>query len=202
MTWSTEWRALAARIEGLGVAGNDLMRGLTVQNYDALNVTNRVVRPSGHRLFQDLRAFRDRYQSVLPSRAVEVIDGFLGPFENSLSRSGADGAAHATLQLVAVLRAVKAEIDYYFSDAEITARRVVERAFLHLQRSLSADDDVRWRWKQARGEVGCEKLGLSTYSPTAFGRSRQMPRARAPTSSLAGRFQKTSRRLRTSKLSF
>jgi hypothetical protein len=54
---------------------------------------------------------------------------------------------------------VKAELDYYFADGEIAARRVVERAFLHLQRSLAADEDVRGRWRKAKDELACEKLG-------------------------------------------
>lgn len=47
------------------------------------------------------------------------------------------------------------------TDFTAHARRLSERAFVHLQRSIVVDESVRQRWQQAfrAGEVACEKLG-------------------------------------------
>lgn len=159
MTWLSEWRALAARIEGLGVAGSDLMRSFGVRNTDPFSVVNVVIRPSMAAVLNDLGAFRDRHRDLLPAAAIPLLDSVVGRFSSAMSGPGQSGVEQATLQLVFALRAVRAELDYLFSDNEIAARRIVERAFLHLQRSLTADDDVRRRWAAACGEVDCEKIG-------------------------------------------
>jgi len=159
MTWLAEWRALAARIEGLATAGADLMQGLAVQKIDPLSVVNAVVRSSADRLCGDLKIFRDRHRAVLPPPTVPILDGFLGRFAGFLARSEQPGTEHAVLQVLAAMRGLRAELDYYFADTDIAARRIVERAFLHLQRSLAADEEVRRRWKDAGDEVACEKFG-------------------------------------------
>jgi len=159
MTWLSEWRALAARIEGLNASGSDLMRSLGVQNNDALYVVNRVLRPSAYRTLRAMTVFRDNFRSVLPSAAIPVLDGFLNRFGETLAGDGQPGEEHAVLQVIAAIRVIRTELDYAFSDNEVAARRLVERAFLHLQRSLAADDDVRRRWYGAGGEVACETLG-------------------------------------------
>ncbi len=50
------------------------------------------------------------------------------------------------------------------SDQQALIRRVSERAFLHLQRSIVADPEIQRKWEKAfheDGEVGCEKLGAA-----------------------------------------
>jgi hypothetical protein len=62
-----------------------------------------------------------------------------------------------------VLRSLQSELDYLLADAEIIARSLVERAFLHLQRAIVADKGVRETWLNAynEGETTCEKLGAT-----------------------------------------
>jgi hypothetical protein len=52
-------------------------------------------------------------------------------------------------------------MSFLLADTQEIIRARSERAFLHLQRLLAVDDDVRTKWKAAfeRGEVSCEKLG-------------------------------------------
>jgi hypothetical protein len=61
----------------------------------------------------------------------------------------------------AVLAAFRSEFDHLFTDHEAIIRSRVARAFLHLQRSLIADEDIHNKWERAFavGETACEKLG-------------------------------------------
>lgn len=161
MTWMTEWRALAARIEGLGTAADDLTRSFGVKLNDRFAVVRKVIEPSGDRLLKALRTFLDENGPAVPALAASVLDDFLKQYGTHFATSSSLSTSPdpAPLQVVAALRAVRAELDYYFADNEIGARRIVERAFLHLQRSLVADEEFRRRWANAGGEVAGEKLG-------------------------------------------
>jgi hypothetical protein len=54
-----------------------------------------------------------------------------------------------------------ASLDYNMSDRETRSRRLVDRAFLHLDRLLVVDQDVRRKWQEAfkLREPDCERLG-------------------------------------------
>jgi hypothetical protein len=49
------------------------------------------------------------------------------------------------------------------SDIQEIARKITERAFVHLQRSIIADASIKQRWNEAfkSGETACEKLGAA-----------------------------------------
>src|SRR5258708_25248545 len=74
-----------------------------------------------------------------------------------------EGNSFKALQVgLSHLLAAQAEISLAISDFELSGRRLVERAFLHLQRSLVVDQDLRERWLTAfhkEGEPALEKLG-------------------------------------------
>ncbi len=55
----------------------------------------------------------------------------------------------------------RAEFEYLLADTEALARSLVDRAFIHLQRSLVVDPGLRGRWQKAfgAGEAACERLG-------------------------------------------
>ena len=59
------------------------------------------------------------------------------------------------------LSAFQSEFKYLIADTQFIARRITERAFIHLQRSIVADEEVRNKWNKAFGknEEKCEKLG-------------------------------------------
>jgi len=66
------------------------------------------------------------------------------------------------LQAVVVLLAsVQSELDHVLTDPDEVLRSHVKRAFLHLQRSLIADESLRGKWLNAfkKGETDCEQLG-------------------------------------------
>ena len=157
MTWLSEWRALAARSEGLFSTNDILLRARAINPHDLSGgVMYPFVKPALERLIAAIGGFHDAYGDTLPGQASAVLAGFLER-ARGLSLSSMDILGLA--QVTATIHALKVELDYYFSDGEVAARRLVERAFLHLQRSLAADEGLRQRWIAAKGEVGCEKLG-------------------------------------------
>jgi hypothetical protein len=158
MSWQVEWRALAARIEGLGVAGDALNSSLAVRNNDMFGVTQNVLVPAGHAVITALADLARGYQQQLPKAALTAINAFLYKYGNHLAPNQVQ-ADHGALQVLIALRALRAELDYFLSDAQVEGRRRVERAFLHLQRSLAVDDALRHRWQAAKDEPTCEKLG-------------------------------------------
>jgi hypothetical protein len=57
--------------------------------------------------------------------------------------------------------AFQAELDYLLSDQQEHLRTYSERAFVHLQRSIAADNESKRKWTEAFdiGETACERLG-------------------------------------------
>jgi hypothetical protein len=91
---------------------------------------------------------------------------FTGNRPTFFSRAGpmVAGSAREDVQArLSILESFQAELTYYLSDFSAVAKRLSERAFVHLQRSIVADPTVRKRWIDAfeatRGEEACEKLG-------------------------------------------
>ncbi|TET66255.1 MAG: hypothetical protein E3J56_14680 [Candidatus Aminicenantes bacterium] len=71
------------------------------------------------------------------------------------------------------LAAFQSGFSYVISDTQAMALRITERAFVHLQRSIMVDDDIRKNWIAAFdiGETKCEKLGalhLLSHGTWAF----------------------------------
>jgi hypothetical protein len=63
--------------------------------------------------------------------------------------------------MVTLLVSFRAEFEYHLSDTTAVAKRLSERAFTHLQRSIVVDAELRKKWKDGfeKGEPACEKLG-------------------------------------------
>ncbi len=59
------------------------------------------------------------------------------------------------------LAAFRASFEYHISDHSFTARRLSERAFIHLERTIMVDESARLRWQTAFNdrEEAVERLG-------------------------------------------
>ena len=55
----------------------------------------------------------------------------------------------------------KSEFELTVGGSVEHAKSLVERAFIHLQRTIVVDHDIRKKWKSAfnTGEIACERLG-------------------------------------------
>jgi len=59
------------------------------------------------------------------------------------------------------LYAFQSEFNYIIADTQFIARKITERAFIHLQRCIVVDEEVRRKWLAAfkKHETKCEELG-------------------------------------------
>lgn len=162
------WNNLATRIQGLEAA----ILGFTqTVNYaciaqtptpdvqDRLQIAEKVLLPSLKECFQEILLFRDQYRSQLIEAAIKCIDRFESIAKSALGE-GATTGRHQIQSIVAFV-ALRTELNYYCSDREFQMKRLVERAFLHLKRSIIADPIFARNWQDAhgKGETACEGLG-------------------------------------------
>jgi hypothetical protein len=61
------------------------------------------------------------------------------------------------------LASFRSEFDFLIADTQFIARKITERAFIHLQRCIVADSEMRKKWRKAydEHETECEKLGAT-----------------------------------------
>lgn len=164
--WRSEWPALSRRISGLLEAAKFHRSCIGVgAASDPDGVALRELIPVTAAIFRELQAFRDRYAGTLPASATTALAGF---FETSAPTFRAtptlpiDGSRYLHFRLTALV-ALEAEISYHLTDFHARAKRLSERAFTHLQRSIVADPECAKRWQGAftEGELACEKLGAA-----------------------------------------
>ncbi len=151
MSWEIEWQSLVKRLDVWSGLVDGTMRQLV-----------------------HAPALRERANRALGQEAHEILDGILAL---ALPQSLADELSDVrrrldTIEKVVdgervlnarwiVLAALRIPLDNALRANEGTRRRLVERAFVHLNRMLAVDEDVRTRWERAfaQGETRCEQLG-------------------------------------------
>jgi len=165
LTWKAEWLAISRRISGVLEAGHFYLRCRTpAADVPPKEVAFELLR-NAQEIFRSLEAFLKAYESLLPVQASSALNGFIerahGYFQGDPHQASAP-LFRAQLQLMG-LTSLQAELSYKLSDFEANARRLSERAFSHLQRSIVADAEFAKRWRRAlrEGEPSCERLGAS-----------------------------------------
>jgi hypothetical protein len=122
---------------------------------------NRVVGGQSRSILEALGTFRSSFNAILPLNPRACLNGFLdGPRAQRIISN--DWVMGNEVKVGPVLlTAFESEMSFLLSDVQEIIRARSERAFLHLQRLLAVDSDVRDKWRAAfnRGEVSCEKLG-------------------------------------------
>lgn len=161
--WITEWQAISARIKGLVGAGTFFLQ--TREN-DDYSVSDDLIQ-NATRTAKDVVAFRDRYAKVLRPEALRCLENFVRAYDGrfyilptekvSPKPNGFSGVTVA----ITTLESFRIEFDHLSADVDELTRSLAVRSFVHLQRSIVADDAVRERWTAAykAGEKACEKLG-------------------------------------------
>ncbi len=160
MGWKTEWSALSHRIEALVDAGRFFFSTFPAWGNDHTGASSDL-NVSADEIVGELADFR-AYAALLPRAAAERLNKFVDDYQKRFAHSSATAIPGAQARLTR-LAAFRSEMDYLLADTEAVARSVVGRAFLHLQRSIVADDLARQRWQGAfeKGELECEKLGAA-----------------------------------------
>lgn len=159
--WNSKWKAMSARILSLVDAGAFLFK--TAEN-DNCGVTELLLR-NVREIVSGLRELRD--SAALPDPLNGSLDRFLDDYDlrfgskATIRPSGFPAIAGA----LPMLSSFRAEFEYLLTDTEMVARSLTIRAFIHLQRSIVADEVVQRRWKDAfdSGELACEGLGACHF---------------------------------------
>jgi hypothetical protein len=164
MSWYKDWQALSARIEGLLDAGTFFYNALQHSSSDDQGVRKKILLKNADKIISELNKFLKQYQSVLPREASESLSNFLKlPDIEGLNFNPDPGQVRGFVQFALTsLAAFRSEFSYLIADTQAVARRITELAFIHLQRSISVDDELRNKWLTAytkHGEPKCEKLG-------------------------------------------
>lgn len=163
MSWFTDWQALHSRIQGLIDAGTFFFRAMHTSSSDDLSVKRKVLLKNANKIFTDLNSFMASYESILPATAYDSLNRFLTDETiKNLDFNPSESLARGNVQFALTsLAAFCSEFTYLIADTQAIARRVTERAFIHLQRSIIVDSEIREKWIKAfnKHETECEKLG-------------------------------------------
>lgn len=163
MSWITDWQAIQSRINGLIDAGSFFYRALQGTSADDRSVRKKVLLDGSRKIFDDLNIFMSNYESIIPPAAYDSLNRFLNNGDiKGLNFDPPQNQIRGTVQFALTsLAAFCSEFTYLISDTQVIVRRVTERAFIHLQRSIIVDEAVRAKWIDAfnKNERDCEQLG-------------------------------------------
>jgi len=160
MSWRTEWKAISDRIEGLLDAGRIFAQ---LQASDSFGAAKFVLLPHARSIYDKIIKYKEIYGQYLPETAIDSITRFK-THHNIFKSEDPDLLDMGKLKMfLPCLASFRAEFTYQLSNIQVIAKRITERAFIHLQRLIIADNDMQKRWIEAfkKGETACEKLGAA-----------------------------------------
>lgn len=152
--WKSEWQSIESRIAGLQSTASLVLAASGIHTnglaYEALS--NFALRPTLPDVLGALVAFGDAYVSVLPERSSEYLKKGIERIFEVIGRERSrwqQASWQAAFNATAVLVGLRAEVASSLVDNDALGRRITERAFEHLQRSIVADEGCRSRWEAA-----------------------------------------------------
>jgi hypothetical protein len=146
MSFVKHWFALSARIKGLQDAGELYARFMSYHQEDSYGAGKNLREQCG-KVVVALEEFRGAFAQTLPAEAMQALDRFLS---SNLAKAAKDASAEhrAGRGALVALTALEAEITFILAGRQERIRVRSERAFLHLQRLLVADEDIRAKWQK------------------------------------------------------
>jgi len=162
MTWPEQWRALAARIDGLVRAGEFLVSAFMVNGSDDFEVFRKSFLPELVAINVEIEQLGNTYAGELPQKASEAVRQYLALQSNITPLwSTRNKIGRVDIQALAPLASFRSQFEYLIWDSEVEGRNLAELAFEHLRRQLVVDEDVRTKWQHAfkKHETVCERLG-------------------------------------------
>ncbi|RJX20405.1 MAG: hypothetical protein C4575_06610 [Desulforudis sp.] len=124
----------------------------------------KVLVKGAEKIFENINKFNEKYDTVLPQSAIECLSSFLNQPEfngpNFFNPRKSFQSASVQFALTS-LAAFRSEFNYIIADTQFVAKRITERAFIHLQRLIIVDEEIKKKWVDAFNthETLCEKLG-------------------------------------------
>lgn len=162
MGWRIEWKAISDRIQGLSAAGQLFLRFWASKSSDPYGVIKKELIPQAIGIFEAITQFHELHQKSLSPQATSCINRFIGN-NKSLFFAENPGDFPRLQAILTKILSFQSEFTYQISDTSAANKRLAERAFIHLNRSIVADHEIRAKWKRSfeSGETSCEKLGAA-----------------------------------------
>jgi hypothetical protein len=142
MNWRNEWDAIGARIDGVLAAGHFLVQTLQVQSSDTYGVIQHLSSQTV-KIVGEIEGFSAHAAGSAPESALEAISTFLTTHQQRIQNTQQITGLEGLRVRLAPLAWLRAEVDYHLRDFTAVARKLSERAFLHLQQTIVADDVAR-----------------------------------------------------------
>ncbi len=162
MSWQTEWKAISDRIDSILKAGSFYAQ--FANSSDGGGAAQRGLIPSAKEIRTSIQKFKEKYHLLLPDSAASCLEKFIIDAREIYDKSGLNPNPYLYARtILTFLSAFRADFAYKITDVSERARRLSERAFSHLQRSIIADTTIESKWLKAfdKGETECEKLGAA-----------------------------------------
>jgi hypothetical protein len=134
-------------------------------------VANRQLIPQTQSIFDALRKFADTHKGSIPPAAAQSLVVLFNKLDTGFPNlKDSDPYIHVHVK-VTLLTSFRSEFEYHIADTEAVAKRLSERAFAHLQRSIVADQEVRSKWIEAfnKNELSCENSAVFISHSMAYG---------------------------------
>lgn len=158
----SEWLAISSRIHGLDAASSQYYE-LTIKKQDSYSALGSLLLPEAIKIVQTIKSFHESYEQDLPQNVDTCLKAFLHKTQQHISSPQSGMDPDRFLFLSVALITLESELTHLLSDVQITIKRLSERAFLHLNRSIVADESIKQKWnkpfKQGCREEVFEKLG-------------------------------------------
>ena len=160
MNWRTEWKAISDRISGISTAGLLFLQFWSNKASDPYGSIKEELLPQAQKVFNSIEQFLKVSEAHLPITAVDCAKRFIKS-KDTLFSADNPGDCPRLQAVLTKLLSFQTEFTYQISDISAFTRRLVERAFTHLNRSIIADSTIKEKWEAAysQGEPSCEKLG-------------------------------------------
>lgn len=158
MSYLSEWKAISIRIKSYIDTLNALSPLLQVNSGDSFN-SKGSMGDQFKVIYSEIDQYAKKFENTMQPQIKEEIETFLSKYQNHF-KTDKTRIAHVQIQLAA-LASIESSVTFLLSDVKEQVRRNTELAFIHLQRSIMADPEIKVKWKDAfgAGEVACEKLG-------------------------------------------
>lgn len=157
MSYREEWAALSARFEGIIDAGKIALQVFAKSDSDDAGMFP-TLRLELETVVTDLADLVHMHKEAIPPGLISAI----GKYSVAWKEIGLSNRPSGRIgTLIGRARLFLTEATYHMTNREELDRRIVERAFAHLQRTIVVDDSYRSRWQEAfeGGEPKCERLG-------------------------------------------
>jgi hypothetical protein len=161
----SDWEAMSARIDALVTANHAYLAAFIRKSDDPYGGHKELVEEAIE-IFEELKAFQGRYRLTLPHNASESLNRLFERRKAHFTRGHVSGFEGLKV-LIPAFAATRSAVDYHLRDFSVVARRITERAFIHLQRLIVADSDARQKWPWARALQPHERPYINRSPPAA-----------------------------------